>query len=134
MSGAAITVPKDIVRFEVLLYLSLLLDTLTAAFFSEAPEASRASVSLVNAALISAFVGLVWLAARRHKNWARWTLFGFFVLTVVLYIQAFGDLEFSIGTAIDMLSLALSGLGFYFGFTSEAQLWFSASAPSTWMD
>jgi hypothetical protein len=130
MIGVAMTVPRDILRFEVLLYLSLLVDALSAAFFGAGEDsAARASVSLFSAVVIAAFVGLVWLAARRQKNWARWTTFGFFVLTVILYIQSFGELAFSAGTLVDMLSLALSALGFYFAFTSEAQQWFNGANP-----
>ena len=126
------TVPRDVSRFEALLYLSLILDALSAAFLGASGETAdtRASLSLVNAFLITGFFGLVWLAAQRRKNWARWTLFGFFVFTVVVYIASIGDLTFGPGTLVDMLSLALSALGFYFGFTSEAQRWFKGTSAT----
>jgi hypothetical protein len=130
MIGVMMTIPRDVLRFEVLLYLSLLVDALSAAFFGAGEDsAARASVALFSAIVIAAYVGLVWLAARRQKNWARWTTFGFFVFTVILYIQSFGELAFSAGTLVDMLSLALSALGFYFAFTSEAQQWFKGANP-----
>lgn len=129
MTGKDMNVPRDVLRFEVFMYASLLLDTLTAAFFSEASEAMRASVSIVNATILGASVALVWLAARKRKNWARWTLFAIFVLMVLLYIQAFGDIAFSIGTFIDMVSFVLSASAFYFAFTSESQRWFNGSNP-----
>src|SRR5689334_460932 len=126
MIGVTVTVPKDVLRFEALLYLSLLIDALSAAFVGPSDEtaASRASVSLFSAFLIMALFILVWLAAQRQQNWARWTLLGFFALTVVAYIQSFGEISFSFGTMIDMVSLAVSALGFYYAFTAEAQRWF----------
>ena len=126
------TVPKDVLRFEVLLYLSLLLDALSAAFFGTGAGDAAATepfLSLLTAFFIGALVSLVWLAARRQKNWARWTLFVFFVLTVLLYIDSFGEMLFSVRTVLDLLSVVLSALGFYFAFTSEARRWFSSSNP-----
>lgn len=127
------TVPKDVLRFEALLYLSLLLDSLSAAFFGVVPDDAtgemRLFASLVSAFFIAALVALVWLAARRRKNWARWTVFGLFVLTTVLYLQSFGEMTFGARTVIDMLSLVLSALGFYFGFTSDARQWFKPPNP-----
>ena len=121
-------VPKDVLRFEVLLYLSLLLDALSAAFFGVAADdaagATQSFVSFLTAVFIAALVLLVWLAARRQKNWARWTLFGFFVLTIVLYVQSIGEMTFSVRTLVDLLSLVLSAFGFYFSFSSEARQWF----------
>lgn len=129
MSGQpTMIVPRDVLRFEALLYVSLILDALTAAF-AGVDEEARASLSAVNAFLIIGFFALVWLAAQRQKNWARWTLFGFFVFTVVVYIGSFGELTFGVGTIIDLLSLATSAVGFYFGFTSEAQRWFKGANP-----
>jgi hypothetical protein len=130
MIGAAMTVPRDVLRFEILLYLSLLLDTLSAAFFGLAPDrvslAEHPSASLFTAFFTGALVLLVWLAVRRQKNWARWTLFGLFVLSVVLYIGAFGEMTFSLGSVFDLVSFVLSALGFYFGFTAEARNWFKS--------
>ena len=120
--------PRDVLRFEALLCLSLLLDCLSAAFLGIG-EATRESISLLNAFLITGFFGLVWLAARRQKNWARWTLFGFFAFTLVVYIGSLGELTFSLRTIVDLLSLASSAFGFYFGFTSEAQRWFKGGNP-----
>jgi hypothetical protein len=128
MIGAGMTVPKDVLRFEILLYLSLLLDALSAAFFGigadDAAGTTQSFVSFLTAVFIAALVFLVWLAARRQKNWARWTLFGFFVLTIILYADALGEMTFSVRTLVDLLSLAASALGFYFSFSFEARQWF----------
>ena len=123
-------VPNDVLRFEALLYLSLLLDALSAAFFGVATEeaagAAQPLLNFLTALLIAGLVLLVWLAAQRQKNWARWTLFGFFALTIVLYAQSFGEMTFSVRTLVDVFSIALSALGFYFSFTPEARRWFTS--------
>lgn len=125
------TAPSDVSRFEALLYLSLILDALSAAFFGATGETdeTRAVISTVNAFLIIGVFALVWLAAQRRKNWARWTVFGFFVFSAVVYIGVIGDRSFGVVTIIDWLSLALSALGFYFGFTAQAQQWFKGANP-----
>ena len=77
MTTDAATVPRNIWRFEVLLYTSLLLDTLSAAFQSlpdELSESAASVASLINAFLILGFVWLVKLAARRRQGWARMLL------------------------------------------------------------
>ena len=51
------------------------------------------------------------------------------MFTVVVYITSIGELTFGVGTIIDLLSLATSAVGFYFGFTSEAQRWFKEANP-----
>jgi hypothetical protein len=121
------TVPRDVLRFEILLYLSLLVDSLSVAFFGVAPgesEPAEPVVNLLTAAFIGLNVLLVWLAARRRKNWARLTLLGFFTLAVAISVGFFSQTEFGLRTVIDMLSLALSAVAFYFAFTTEARQWF----------
>jgi len=126
-----VSVPKDVLRFEALLYLSLILDCLTVAFLGSSGETAetRASLSVVNAFLIIGFFGLVWLASQRRKNWARWTLFGFFVFTAIMYIGTIDERSFGLGMIVDWLSLALSALGFYYAFTADAQQWFKPQHP-----
>jgi hypothetical protein len=127
------TLPTDILRFEILLYLSLLLDALTAAFFGIAPANASGTVSpsvnLLSAVFIAALVYLVWLAARRRKSWACWTLLAFFVLSVVLFVASFGDMVFGLRTIVEIASIVLSAAGFYFAFTPDSRRWFSLSHP-----
>lgn len=123
------TVPNDVVRFEILLYLSLLVDALTAAFFGIGGETASgpasAQLQLFTALFLAALVLLVWLAARRRKNWARWTLFVIFALSVLLYAAAFPEMAFGVRILVDLLSIALMAAGFYFAFTPEARRWFA---------
>jgi hypothetical protein len=130
MIGAGMTVPNNVLRFEVLLYLSLLLDALSAAFFGSAPDGAAGPdspvLSLLSAVFIAALVFLVWLAARRRKNWACWTVFGFFALSVVLYIASFGEMTFGVKTVFEFLSIVFSAAGFYFAFMPDARRWFTS--------
>lgn len=124
------TVPKDVLRFEILLYASLLVDALAAALFGASPEvtteATEAFLSLLTAILIAGLTFLVWLAARRRKAWARWTLFALFVLTLVSYAGSLDQMTFGLRAVMDVVSVALSIAGFFFSFTGEARQWFSS--------
>jgi hypothetical protein len=73
------TVPKNVLWFEVLLYLSLTLDSVSVAFQDRTPTANMTeqmiNVGTVMAAgLILLLAFFVWLAAERRKNWPRWAL------------------------------------------------------------
>jgi hypothetical protein len=120
-------IPNDVVRFESLLYVSLMLDALNAAIFGVFPDdpPAPARVNLLAAFFIGALAVLVWLAARRQKNWARWTVLGFFVLSVVSYAASFGEIPFGVRVLIDMVSMVLTAAGFYFSFTPQARRWFA---------
>src|SRR5260370_10769994 len=93
-------VPKNVIWFEVLLYLSLTLDALSVAFQDRTPNAEMTEqmimVSTVMAAgLILLLVYFVRLAARGRKNWPRWVLTAALVLSVLSLVQviAADDLE-----------------------------------------
>ena len=86
------TVPKNVLWFEVLLYLSLTLDALSVAFQDRTPSAeisgSMIAVATVMAAgLILLMVYFVGLAAQRRKNWPRWVLVASLVLSVISLAQ-----------------------------------------------
>jgi len=72
-------VPKNVLWFEVLLYLSLTLDALSVAFQDRTPSAEVGeqmimAATLTAGGLILLLVYFVRLAARRRKNWPRWVL------------------------------------------------------------
>ena len=71
--------PKNVLRFEVLLYLSLTLDALSVAFQDRTPSAEMTESMIMTATVMAAglillLVYFVWLAAQRRKNWPRWAL------------------------------------------------------------
>ena len=124
------TVPKNVLWFEVLLYLSLTLDALSVAFQDRRPtdevsESTIAFATLIAACLILLMVYFVHLAARRRKNWPRWVLVGSLVMSVVSLAQTIGDGGVELDSAIEVVSCALTAAGLYFSFTGDAQGWFN---------
>jgi len=124
------TIPRNVLRFEVLLYLSLLLDTLSAAFFDRAPadmgETAAANVNMLAVVLVGFFLLLVWLAARHRKNWARWVLVAALGLSALSLLDALGSGGLTFAAAVDVLSTALTAAGIYFSFTGDAKDWFNS--------
>jgi heme/copper-type cytochrome/quinol oxidase subunit 4 len=124
------TVPKNVLWFEVLLYLSLTLDALSVAFQDRRPtdEVSQSTIAvatLIAACLILLMVYFVHLAADRRKNWPRWVLMASLVLSVISLGQSIGDNGVELDSAIEIVSCALTAAGLYFSFTGDAQGWFN---------
>ena len=124
-------VPRNVLWFEVLLYLSLTLDALSVAFQDRTPSAEMTEpmimVSTVMAGgLILLLVFFVWLAAQRRKNWPRWALFAALVLSLISLVQIIGDAGLELDSAIEIVSCALTAAGLYFSFTGDARGWFNA--------
>lgn len=132
-SGTSARLPTNIFYFEVLLYLSLLLDALSMPFREEAFDAAAGmtppAAKLITAVLILAFVGLVWLAAHRRKNWARMVLLAALALSVLSIAGALRIAGWQFTTVVDVVSALLTALGLYFAFTGDARDWFR-SPPS----
>src|ERR1700761_175857 len=88
--------PRNVFRFEVLLYASLMLDSLSVAVQDRTPTADMTDqmimlATLVTGGMILLFLFFVWLAARHRKNWPRWVLAAFLILTVISLLQAIGE-------------------------------------------
>ena len=125
------TLPKNVLWFEVLLYLSLTLDALSVAFQDRTPTAGMTEqmitvATLMAAGLILLLVFFVWLAAQRRKNWPRWALAAALVLSVISLVQVIGDNGIQLDSGIEVVSCALTAAGLYFSFTGDAQGWFNA--------
>ena len=124
-------VPKNVLWFEVLLYLSLTLDALSVAFQDRTPSGEMTeSVIMVGTVMaggmILLLVFLVWLAAQRRKNWPRWVLAAALLLSVISLVQVIGDNGVQLDSAIEVVSCALTAAGLYFSFTGDAVGWFNA--------
>jgi hypothetical protein len=124
-------VPKNVLWFEVLLYLSLTLDALSVAFQDRTPSADMTDRAIMVATvmagcLILFLVFLVWLAAQRRKNWPRRVLAAVLVLSVISLAQVIGQSGLRIDTAVEVVSCALTAAGLYFSFTGDAKGWFNA--------
>ena len=116
--------PKNVRRFEFLMYVALTVSfALLAWAFWEGPSPQILPGLSMLSVWWSFKVFLIWRAARRRKNWARWILFVMFILetAVLAFNSAQADAEIP-----DVLFLirALEGLAYYFVFTGDARPWF----------
>ena len=124
-------VPRNVLWFEVLLYLSLTLDALSVAVQDRTPTAAMTDgMVMVSAALDAGVILLlfyfVWLAAQRRRNWPRWALTAALVLSVISLVQVIGDSGVQLDSGIEVVSCALTAAGLYFSFTGDAAGWFNA--------
>ena len=124
-------VPKNVLWFEVLLYLSLTLDALSVAFQDRTPTDEMTDQMITVATVMAAFLILllvyfVWLAAQRRKNWPRWALVVSLVLSVISLVQVIGEGGLGFESGIEVVSSALTAAGLYFSFTGDARGWFNA--------
>ena len=130
-TGKTMYVPRNVLRFEALLYLSLMLDALSVAFQDRTPgggmtEQMILAATVVAGGLIVLFVYFVWLAARRRKNWPRWALAAVLVLSVTSLVQVIGENGLELDSAIEIVSCLLTAAGLYCSFTGDARGWFNA--------
>jgi O-antigen ligase len=125
------SVPRNVLRFEVLLYASLMLDALSVAFQDRTPNADMTDQMIMTATVIAGgmillLVYFVWLAAQKRKNWPRWVLAAALVLSVVSLAQIIGERGVELDSSIEIISCVLTTIGLYFSFTCDAQGWFNA--------
>ena len=123
--------PRNVLWFEVLLYVSLTLDALSVAFQDRTPSAEMTESMIMVATVLAGgmillLVFLVWLAAQKRKNWPRWVLAAALLLSVISLVQVIGDAGLQLDSAIEVVSCALTAAGLYFSFTGDAQGWFNA--------
>src|ERR1043165_7418931 len=120
------TVPENVLRFQVLLYLSLLLDAISVAFQDRTPTGSVSDTTILAATTISAcmIVLFAWLArhaARERKSWPRWVLTAALALSVLSLLPAMRDSGLQLDTGIELVSCILTAAGLYFSFTGDAK-------------
>jgi protein-S-isoprenylcysteine O-methyltransferase Ste14 len=125
------TVPKNVLWFQTLLYASLMLDALSVAFQDRTPSADMNDgmimiATVLAGAMILLLFYFVWLAAQKRKNWPRWVLAAALVLSMVSLVQVIGDNGVELDSAIEIVSCVLTAAGLYFSFTGDAQGWFNA--------
>ena len=125
------SVPRNVQRFEALLYASLMLDSLSVAVQDRTPtvettEQMIMTTTLLAGGMILLMVYFVRLAARWRKNWPRWALAAMLVLSVISLVQVIGERGLEIDSAIEIVSCFLTTAGLYYSFTGDAQGWFNA--------
>jgi cell division protein FtsW (lipid II flippase) len=123
--------PRNVFRFEVLLYASLMLDSLSVAVQDRTPTADMTDQMIMGATLVAGgmillFLLFVWLAARKRKNWPRWVLAAFLVFSIISLFQVIGENGVELDSLIEIVSCGLTIAGLYFSFTGDAQGWFNA--------
>ena len=131
MNLPGMNVPRNVVWFEALLYLSLTLDALSVAFQDRTPtgEMTEQLISMATlkvGAMILLLVYFVWLAAQRRKSWPRWVLLVALILSIYSLVEVIGDTGLALDSAIEVVSCALTTAGLYFSFTGDAHGWFNA--------
>jgi hypothetical protein len=120
-------VPNNVVWFEVLLYLSLTLDALSAAFQDRSTlEGDPLGSMILQAGLILLLVYFVHLAAQKRKNWPRWVLTALLVLSVFSLLPVLTENGLEIDSGITIVSCLLKAVALYCSYTGDAQGWFSA--------
>ncbi|MCS3450043.1 MULTISPECIES: hypothetical protein [Bradyrhizobium] len=124
-------VPRNVLWFEVLLYLSLTLDALSVAFQDRTPTVLKTEQMIMGETLTAGCMILllmyfVRLAAQHRKNWPRWALLAVLVLSVMSLMQVIGARGMEIDSAIEVVSCILTTAGLYYSFTGDARGWFNA--------
>jgi protein-S-isoprenylcysteine O-methyltransferase Ste14 len=123
--------PRNVFRFEILLYASLILDALSVAFADRTVTSSNSeqaimAQSVVSACLIMLMLYLVYHAARHRKSWPRWVLAAALVLSAISLIGIIDESGLAFDSGIEILSCVLTVAGLYYSVTGDAQGWFNA--------
>jgi uncharacterized BrkB/YihY/UPF0761 family membrane protein len=123
--------PRNVLRFEILLYLSLMLDALSVAFQdrtlrTDATDSMIMAEAILSGAAILLLLYFVWLAARQRKNWPRWVLTAALALSVISLFQVIGEKGVELDSGIEIVSCVVTTIGLYFSYTGDAQGWFNA--------
>ena len=124
-------VPRNVLLFEVMLYLSLTLDAVSVAFQDRTPSGQMtdqaiAASTLMQGGMILLLVFFVYLAAQQRKNWPRWVLAAVLVLSVISLVAVIGERGVELDSGIEIVSCVLTAAGLYFSFTGDAQGRFNA--------
>ncbi|MGY4308276.1 branched-subunit amino acid permease [Bradyrhizobium sp. USDA 4369] len=125
------SVPRNVLWFEVLLYISLMLDALSVAVSDRTPsfdmtEDMITAQTVLNGAIILLLFYFVYLAAQRRKNWPRWVILAALVLSDISLVQVIGQKGMTLDAGIEVISCALTTIGLYYSFTGDARGWFNA--------
>lgn len=120
----AVGMPRNVRRFEFLSYLAGIIFLTTLVFDDMLAPTMLEFIGNVIWCLFIVF--LIWSAARRRRNWARFTLLGLFIVEII-------ELTFITGAyyhwSVFLVSLRLSitgiqGLALCFVFSGDSRPWF----------
>jgi hypothetical protein len=121
-------VPKRVLWFEILLYVSLALDALSLVFQDHTSNVELITISTtMGAGLILIQFYFVWLAAHCRVGWPGWALAAVLLLSLISLAQVLSGDAMRLSSAIEIVSCALTitTVGLYLSFTGDAQGWFN---------
>ncbi|WP_315703349.1 MULTISPECIES: hypothetical protein [unclassified Bradyrhizobium] len=123
--------PRNVLWFEILLYISLMLDALSVAVQDRTPtteitDGMIMAQSIFNGAVILLMVYFVYLAAQQRKNWPRWVLLAALLLSAYSLVIFIGEKGMTLDAGLEIISCALTTVGLYYSFTGDARGWFNA--------
>ncbi len=132
--NAATKLPKNVFYFEVLMYMSLILDALSNRVPGSHAgcrhvETTIAAANIVAACMLLLFVFLVNHAVHGRKSWPRWLLTASLVFSILSLLQILGTYGLQFDSLIEIVSCALTGAGLYCAFTGDAKDCSTRRAP-----
>jgi len=131
-------VPSNVARFEQLMYSSIGIGLIISALTwnrnvaQAGPLGGVVFVLFVGAFVLGSMVLLIWLAARRHKNWARCLYLILWILGLPAFVGMLSRmLHLEPFVAALMLAQSLAqAVALVLVFTGNARDWFKPSAHS----
>ena len=126
--------PRGVVLFERLQYGALALTALstiaeTAPRVLDVPPTDfsiliLSQVVFTGIVALAVFIWLIYMTARQRKNWARWILLVFYILSLPGALRPLVSVTASYDDVIRFLVAVISGFAFYKVFTDDAEEWF----------
>ena len=129
--------PSNVGRFEQLMYLTVGIG-LIGSVLSWNRSVARASalggatlVLFVQLSVLALMVLFIWLAARRHKNWARWLLLIVGIMGLPSYVGILGHYLEPLAGVLILAQLLFQVIAFVLIFTGNARDWFKPCPPQS---
>ncbi len=121
--------PANVFWYEVLLYVSLILDSISVAFqdrtaFNDQNDGAVFSDAAINGIWILLQLYLVWLSAHQRKGWPRWVLAANLLLAGTSLLQFVAENGLQVDSAIEIISFVLTVVAIVLSFTGDARAWF----------
>jgi hypothetical protein len=124
--------PSNVARFEQLMYLSLgigVIQSLLRWNQSVAQASAIGGAKFVFFGLIVTFailVLIIWLIARRRRNWARWVMLVMFILGLPFSVRMLSRMlpAEPLSVALSSVQVLAQAIAFFLIFTGNARDWF----------
>jgi hypothetical protein len=121
--------PTNVRRFEILIYLAGIITVATTPLRGISLTPPQI---LENVIWWGFIILLIWLTARRKKNWARWLLFGLFVMeTITIPFIVVSHQEGALGLLILLSVSVIEGAAYYFVFNGDSRPWFRGASQAS---